>query len=112
MHPHRAGKPLGIRKGLTAGGAHMIKIPKDPLYEVSGNDRAWFVVLAWLIALGGAMAVGVFMARGQEAPAPAESPPPAAAPDIRTEVLTGRMICEKTGEHGCVEWRIYRTVEH
>ncbi len=88
----------------------MIKIPKDPLYEVSGNDRAWFVVLAWLIAVAGAMAVGVFMARG-----PAESPPPAApapAPDIRTEVPTGRMICEKTGEHGCVEWRIYRTIEH
>lgn len=89
----------------------MIKIPKDPLYEVSDHDRAWFVVLAWLIALAGAMAVAVFMARGPEAPAPAESPA-APAPDIRTEVLTGRMICEKTGEHGCAEWRIYRTVEH
>lgn len=91
----------------------MIKIPKDPLYEVSDHDQAWFTALAWLIAVAGAMAVGVFMARGPEAPAPAESPPPAApAPDIRTEVPTGRMICEKTGEHGCAEWRIYRTVEH
>ena len=86
--------------------------PKDPLYEVSDNDRAWFIALAWLIALAGAMAVGVVIARETKAPAPAESPPPPAAPGIRTEVPTGRMICEKTGEHGCVEWRIYRTVEH
>ena len=90
----------------------MIKIPKDPLYEVSGNDRAWFVVLAWLIALAVAITVGILMAHDMKAPAPAESPPPPASPDIRTEVPTGRMICEKTGEHGCAEWRIYRTVEH
>lgn len=91
----------------------MIKIPKDPLYEVSGNDLAWLIAL-WPIALAVAITVGILMARGPEAPAPAESPPPPAAPapDIRTEVPTGRMICEKTGEHGCVEWRIYRTVEH
>ena len=96
----------------------MIKIPKDPLYEVSGYDWAWVIAL-WLIALAAAIAVGVVMATKAglprteaKAPAPAESPPPAAAPDIRTEVPTGRMICEKTGEHGCAEWRIYRTVEH
>ena len=89
----------------------MIKIPKDPLYEVSGHDWAWLIGV-WLIALAAAITVGVVMVTEAEAPAPAESPPPAAAPDIRTEVLTGRMICEKTGEHGCAEWRIYRTVEH
>lgn len=89
----------------------MIKIPKDPLYEVSDHDWAWLIAL-WLSALAVMITVGFFMATGPEAPAPAESPPPAAAPDIRTEVLTGRMICEKTGEHGCAEWGIYRTVEH
>lgn len=87
----------------------MIKIPKDPLYEVSGHDRAWFVALAWLIALAGAMAVGVFMARGPEAPAPAESPPPPAAPDIRTDIRTGRITCDKWDSRGCAEWGIYRT---
>jgi hypothetical protein len=93
-----------------------MKIPKDPLYEVSDHDRAWLIAL-WPIALATAATVGILMAHEAEAPAPAESPPaesppPPAAPDIRTEVLTGRMICEKTGEHGCVEWRLYRTVEH
>ena len=96
----------------------MIKIPKDPLYEVSGHDWAWLIGV-WLIALAAAITVGVVMVTEAglprtkaKAPAPAESPPPSAAPDIRTEVLTGRMICEKTGEHGCAEWGIYRTVEH
>ena len=108
MHPHRADKPVRVRKGLTS----MIKIPKDPLYEVSDHDRAWLIALAVAIAAGIFVAIGTELSRMEaEAPAPAESPPPA-APDIRTEVLTGRMICEKTGEHGCAEWRIYRTVEH
>ena len=90
----------------------MIKIPKDPLYEISDHDRAWLIALAVAIAAGIFVAIGTELSRLEaEAPAPAESPP-AAAPDIRTEVLTGRMICDKTGEHGCVEWRIYRTVEH
>jgi len=97
MHPHRAGKPLGIRKGLTM--------------DADDETRAWLIAL-WPIALAVAITVGILMAHDMKAPAPAESPPPAAAPDIRTEVPTGRMICEKTGEHGCAEWRIYRTVEH
>lgn len=98
MHPHRAGKPLGIRKGLTM--------------DADDENRAWLIAL-WPMALAAATTVAVLMAHDMKAPAPAESPPAAApAPDIRTEVLTGRMICEKTGEHGCAEWRIYRTVEH
>lgn len=97
MHPRRAGKPLGIRKGLTM--------------DADDENRAWLIAL-WPIALAVAITVGILMAHDMKAPAPAESPPPPAAPDIRTEVLTGRMICEKTGEHGCAEWRIYRTVEH
>ena len=64
MHPHRAGKPLGIRKGLTM--------------DADDETRAWLIAL-WPIALAVAITVGVFMA---------------------------------TGEHGCAEWRIYRTVEH
>lgn len=91
----------------------MIKIPKDPLYEVSDHDRAWLIALAVAIAAGIFVAIGTELSRLEaEAPAPAESPPPPAAPDIRTEVPTGRMICEKEGKHGCVEWRLYRTVEH
>lgn len=91
----------------------MIKMPKDPLYALSNHDRAWLIALAVAITAGIFVAIGTELSRLEaEAPAPAESPPPPAAPDIRTEVLTGRMICEKTGEHGCVEWRLYRTVEH
>jgi hypothetical protein len=90
-----------------------MKIPKDPLYEVSDHDRAWLIALAAAIAAGIFVAIGTELSRAEaEAPAPAESPPPPAAPYIRTEVLTGRMICEKTGEHGCAEWRIYRVNEY
>lgn len=86
----------------------MIKIPKDPLYEVSGHDWAWLIAL-WLIALAAVIAVGVVMATGPEAPAPAESPPPPAAPDIRTDIRTGRITCDKWDSRGCAEWGIYRT---
>ena len=43
-----------------------------------------------------------------------EATPPAAPPPevIRMDVLIGRMVCERKGPHGCVEWRIYRTLEH
>lgn len=88
----------------------MIKIPKDPLYEVSDHDRAWLIALAVAIAAGIFVAIGTELSRMEaEAPAPAESPPPPAAPDIRTDIRTGRITCEKTGEHGCTEWGIYRT---
>ena len=78
----------------------MPKMPKDPRYEISDHDRAWLIALAVAITAGIFVAIGTELSRLEaEAPAPAE-------------VLTGRMICEKTGEHGCVEWRLYRTVEH
>lgn len=91
-----------------------MKIPKDPLYEVSDHDRAWLIALAVAIAAGIFVAIGTELSRAEaEAPVPAENPPPPpAAPDIRTEVLTGRMICEKEGKHGCAEWRIYRVNEY
>lgn len=89
----------------------------DPIYDPDNMERfeLWVFRIIALVIL--ALALGLFVAGvvkasrntpGEATPAP----PPAAAPDIRTEVLTGRMICEKTGEHGCSEWRIYRTIEH
>lgn len=92
----------------------MIKIPKDPLYEVSGHDWAWLIAL-WLIALAAAIAVGAVMVAEAglprtEAKAPASSC--TGYPDghsHRTDIRTGRITCEKTGEHGCTEWGIYRT---
>ena len=90
----------------------MIKIPKDPLYEISDHDRAWLIALAVAIAAGIFVAIGTELSRLEaETPAPAESPPPALQ-ETRTQVETGLMICEKTGEHGCVEWRIYRTTSY
>lgn len=42
-----------------------------------------------------------------------ETTPAAPPPEvIQTDVLIGRMVCERKGPHGCVEWRIYRTLEH
>lgn len=88
----------------------MIKIPKDPLYEVSDHDRAWLIALAVAIAAGIFVAIGTELSRMEaEAPAPAESPPPPAAPDIRTDIRTGRMTCDKWDSRGCAEWGIYRT---
>lgn len=90
----------------------MIKLPKDPLYEISDHDRAWLIALAVAIAAGIFVAIGTELSRmGAETPSPAESPPPALQ-EPRTQVETGRMICEKTGEHGCAEWRIYRTTSY
>ena len=95
----------------------MIKIPKDPLYEVSDHDRAWLIAL-WLIALAAAIAVGAVMVAESglprtkaKAPAPAESPPPALQ-ETRTQVETGRMICQRWSDKGCAEWRLYRTTSY
>ena len=90
----------------------MIKIPKDPLYEISDHDRAWLIATASAITAGIFVAIGTELSRLEaETPAPAESPPPELQ-ETRTQIETGRMICEKTGEHGCVEWRIYRTTSY
>lgn len=89
-----------------------MKIPKDPLYEISDHDRAWLIALAVAIAAGIFVAIGTELSRLEaETPAPAESPPPALQ-ETRTQTETGRMICEKQGEHGCAEWRIYRTTSY
>lgn len=90
----------------------MIKIPKDPLYEVSDHDRAWLIALAVAIAAGIFVAIGTELSRMEaKTPAPAESPPPALQ-ETRTQVETGRMICQRWGDKGCAEWRIYRTTSY
>lgn len=87
----------------------------DPIYDPDNMERweLWvFRVIALVIlALAlGLIFAGVVKASGNT---PGEAPPAPPPPEaIRTDVPTGRMICERKGEHGCLEWRIYRTVEH
>ena len=92
----------------------------DPIYDPDNMERfeLWvFRIIALVIlvlALGLIFAGAVKLSQdttGEATPAPAESPPPELQ-ETRTQVETGRMICEKTGEHGCVEWRIYRTTSY
>ena len=89
----------------------MIKIPKDPLYEISDHDRAWLIALAVAIAAGVFATIGLSRLEA-EAPAPAESPPPPALQETRTQVETGRMICQRWSDKGCAEWRLYRTTSY
>lgn len=92
----------------------------DPIYDADNLERweLWVFRIIALVIL--ALALGLVFAgvvklsqdtTGEATPTPAESPPPALQ-ETRTQVETGRMICEKTGEHGCVEWRIYRTTSY
>lgn len=92
----------------------------DPIYDPDNMERfeLWVFRIIALVIL--ALALGLIFAgavklsqdtTGEATPAPAESPPPALQ-ETRTQIETGRMICEKTGEHGCVEWRIYRTTSY
>ena len=91
----------------------MIKIPKDPLYEISDHDRAWLIALAVAIAAGIFVAIGTELSRLEaETPAPAESPPPPELQETRTQIETGRMICQRWSDKGCAEWRLYRTTSY
>ena len=89
----------------------------DPIYDADNMERweIWLLRIITLVIL--ALALGLIFAGAvklsQDTTGEAETPaPPPALQETRTQVETGWMICEKTGEHGCVEWRIYRTVEH
>lgn len=62
-----------------------------------------------MLALALMVAVAVTSSGNTAKEATPAAPPPEV---IRTDVLIGRMVCERKGPHGCVEWRIYRTVEH
>lgn len=91
----------------------MIKIPKDPLYEVSDHDRAWLIALAVAITAGIFVAIGTELSRLEaESPAPAESPPTPELQETRTQIETGRMICQRWSDKGCAEWRLYRTTSY
>lgn len=85
----------------------MIKIPKDPLYEVSDHDRAWLIALAVAITAGIFVAIGTELSRLE-----AESPPPPELQETRTQIETGRMICQRWSDKGCAEWRLYRTTSY
>lgn len=75
---------------------------------MSADNAIWgaLVMLALALMVAGVVTSSVNTAK--------EATPPAAPPPevIRTDVLIGRMVCERKGPHGCVEWRIYRTLEH
>lgn len=89
----------------------------DPIYDPDNMERweLWVFRIIALVIL--ALALGLFVAGAvklsQDTTGEAETPaPPPALQATRTQVETGRMICEKTGEHGCAEWRIYRTTSY
>lgn len=75
---------------------------------MSADNAIWCALVMLALAL---MVAGVVTAssRNTTKEATPAAPPPEV---IRTDVPTGRMICEREGEHGCLEWRIYRTVDH
>ena len=74
---------------------------------MSADNAIWGVLVMLALAL---MIAGVVMSSGNTSKGATPAAPPPEV--IRTDVLIGRMVCEKTGKHGCLEWRIYRTVEH
>ena len=87
----------------------------DPIYDPDNMERweLWVFRIIALVIL--ALALGLFFAGVVKASGntPGEAAPAAPPPEvIRTDVLIGRMVCERKGPHGCTEWRIYRTLEH
>ena len=74
---------------------------------MSADNAIWGVLV--MLALGLVLAGVIMSSKNTTREATPAAPPPEV---IRTDVLIGRMVCEKTGKHGCLEWRIYRTLEH
>ena len=74
---------------------------------MSAENAIWGVLV--MLALGLVLAGVIMSSKNTTREATPAAPPPEV---IRTDVLIGRMVCEQKGPHGCVEWRIYRTVEH
>ena len=74
---------------------------------MSAENAIWGVLV--MLALGLVLAGVITSSKNTTREATPATPPPEV---IRTDVLIGRMVCEKTGKHGCLEWRIYRTLEH
>lgn len=74
---------------------------------MSAGNVIWCALVMLALAL---MVAGVVTSSGNTTK---ETTPAAPPPEvIQTDVLIGRMVCERKGPHGCVEWRIYRTLEH
>ena len=74
---------------------------------MSAENAIWGVLV--MLALGLVLAGVIMSSKNTTREATPAAPPPEV---IRTDVLIGRMVCEQKGPHGCVEWRIYRTLEH
>ena len=74
---------------------------------MSAENAIWSVLV--MLALGLVLAGVITSSKNTTREATPATPPPEV---IRTDVLIGRMVCEQKGPHGCVEWRIYRTLEH
>ena len=74
---------------------------------MSADNAIWGVLV--MLALGLVLAGVIMSSKNTTREATPAAPPPEV---IRTDVLIGRMVCERKGPHGCVEWRIYRTLEH
>ena len=74
---------------------------------MSADNVIWGVLVMLALAL---MIAGAVTSSGNTAKETTPATPPPEV--IRTDVLIGRMVCERKGPHGCTEWRIYRTLEH
>lgn len=74
---------------------------------MSADNVIWGVLV--MLALGLVLAGAITSSRNTTKEATPAAPPPEV---IRTDVLIGRMVCERKGPRGCTEWRIYRTLEH
>lgn len=81
----------------------------DPLYDTPERWEKWLIALAAVIA-GLIIACVIFAGASpeQKQEQEQEPAPPAAIPDFRTDIPTGRLVCEKRDAAGCLEWRIYR----
>ena len=74
---------------------------------MSADNVIWGVLV--MLALGLVLAGAITSSRNTAKETTPAAPPPEVS---RTDVLIGRMVCERKGPHGCTEWRIYRTLEH
>ena len=78
-----------------------------PIHDADNLELWVFRIIALVIlALALALALALGFA-GEATPAP---PPELQEP--RTQVETGRMICQRWSDKGCVEWRLYRTTSY
>ena len=80
----------------------------DPLYDTPERGEKWLIALAAVIA-GLIIACVIFAGASPEQK---QEPAPPALQETRTQVETGRMICQRWSDKGCAEWRLYRTTSY